>query len=76
MSYDVKEGKMFGLFMYTYDYHEWENLIAVSKSRGRLLECYLGMVDGRPPRAIDDDHHESYRDEEIKHVYIREVEEI
>ena len=31
---------MLGLFKYTYDYHEWEDLIAVSECSEKLIEKF------------------------------------
>ena len=32
------KGKMLGLFINSYDWHEWHDLVAVSRDKGKLLE--------------------------------------
>lgn len=61
---------MFGLFVNTYDYHEWNDLVAVSE-----YEDMLEMYDrGEPYPLIDAGDYEAYQNEEMPHYLIKEIE--
>ena len=65
---------MKGLFLYTYDYHEWEDLIAVSEFTENLKERYL-MEDGKDYKlANNEDEHNELAHMETHHYMIKDVE--
>lgn len=62
---------MYGLFLCTYDYHEWKDLVLISKSVDKLLQY--------PPSVpiIDDyDKHVEFASGEVEHYYIDKVDYI
>ena len=66
--------KIYGLFEYTYDYHEWEQLIVVSRSVDKLqkfYETYKGEYGKFP--LVEGVHHHDHAQLESNHLIIREV---
>lgn len=70
---------MYGLFLYEYDYHEWEKLEAVSSSIDKLEVYYKfakerGVWDNAPLVGImEHGDHVLYRREETPHYLIKRV---
>lgn len=67
---------MLGLFAYSYDYYEWEYLIAVSEDEGKLIEKGKELPEGEYRLLTQgmDEEHNHLRDEEIPHLMIKSVE--
>ena len=61
------------LFKYSYDYYEWENLIAVSNDIN-LLEKRYASEDQDVPLISYKEEHEHYQDREEGHFSINSVE--
>lgn len=62
--------KLYGLFSYTYDYYEWEELEAVSKSPDKLKD----LVGKGDVLAESEDEHDQLRGIRGKpHHFIKEV---
>lgn len=43
---------MFGLFIYTYDYYEFQELCCVSSKKENLIE-YYNNIDGNKDKLVD-----------------------
>lgn len=65
---------MKGLFIYTYDYYEWEDLIAVSESADRLKERHLEEKKQDYKLATNEDEHNELAHMETYHYMIKDVE--
>jgi len=65
---------MFGLFLYSYDYHTWEDLIAISTNSHALISKQEKENDY--PLALTKKEHDSMGNKEIDHYYIHTVEVI
>jgi hypothetical protein len=61
--------KLYGLFDYAYDYHEWEVCECVSHNRGKL-EGEIGDFD---ILAGTWEEHQTLARKEKQHYYIKEV---
>jgi len=70
MSENKKE--MYGLFLNTYDYHEWHNLVRVSA----VKEVLEKSVEGEEIPILYWIEQEFAKEEELKHYVIEEIEEI
>ena len=77
--------KMYGLFLFTYDYHEWEELECVARNKDKLIERAEELVKSwkyDKPIIIDmtlDGSSEQYTDckfNERMHYQVCEVEVI
>lgn len=64
---------MYGLFQYTYDYHEWEYLICVSENKKDLLSHLKSLDDIYSMFANNEIDHEKLSDNETSHYMIKEV---
>lgn len=64
--------KMYGLFMFTYDYYEFESILCVSESTDSLNAEYIRSYG--PNRIINEEQHDSYRDSGESHYVIMELE--
>lgn len=60
---------MYGLFLYMYDYHEWEDFICCSEDEGKLGVHWSELSTGWP--LVEVDEHDSYRDQEMPHYIIK-----
>ena len=71
----VRRITMLGLFQYSYDYHEWEYLVAVSEDENKLIEK-AKELDSRQVLIREDNLEEHYilRDKEKLHFMIKRVE--
>jgi len=66
---------MKGLFSYSYDWYEWEYLVCVSESEGKLVERYHNLDDaGQLVMHYQEDLHSELADKEVAHLMIKEVE--
>tara|TARA_A100000171_G_C2045086_1_gene102380 strand:- start:73 stop:279 length:207 start_codon:yes stop_codon:yes gene_type:complete len=66
---------MKGLFIYDYDHYEWEYLVCVSESEGKLVERYHSLDDaGQLVMQYQEDLHSELADKEVAHLMIKEVE--
>jgi len=73
-----EDKEMLGLFLFTYDYYEWEELIAVSLDEDKLKErhkAYDGLYDDKELISLDQHKARAPRDEE-PHFVIMPVEYI
>lgn len=64
---------MKGLFLFSYDYYEWKDLIAVYDSSEKLHERYV-KEDSRYKLVADKLEHEKLADKEMLHYMIIDVE--
>lgn len=64
---------MYGLFEYSYDYYEWENLICVSDSVDRLKEYYKDKSVLDDPLVSSDEEHDHLASCEKYHYQINRV---
>ena len=70
---------MYGLFLYEYDYHEWEKLEAVSNSIDKLEVHYKfaqerGLWENPPLVGImEQEDHERYQYAQAEHYLIKRV---
>ena len=60
--------KLYGLFDYFYDRHEWETLVITSYNAGKLE-----IEAGEERIAETWEQHNDYAIEELQHYYIKEV---
>ena len=66
---------MYGLFNYTYDYYEWEELICVSESVEKLQAKYILIKDSIIDGLVESEEaHCDSQKMEINHCYIKKVE--
>lgn len=63
---------MYGLFLNTYDYYEWHDLVAVSAVRESLIR----LTEGEPYPLLDGKEQKSAANSEIFHYVIKEVKEV
>lgn len=65
--------KMYGLFKYIYDYHEWEYLVATSTDKDKLVK----FVGNDPTRYLEltltKEQHQELSEDESTHYYIYEI---
>jgi len=67
--------KLYGLFSYSYDWYEWEDLVVVSDSVDKLKDYYVKHHNGGDePPLVDECLHEKYAFKEYRHFMIKEVE--
>ena len=70
---------MYGLFRFTYDWHEFQSLCAVSKSTEALTKRYdeiMALSKLHRPLIVGKDAHEEMRDMEGDHYCILPVQEL
>lgn len=69
--------KLYGLFEYTYDWYEWEELVVVSKSKEKL-EKYYENYKGQYGKfqLVEEQLHKVFQDDGHNHMVIKEVENI
>lgn len=64
---------MFGLFLCTYDYYEWKDLVCIAHDMSSI-HAYLSRKDVRQyPIATDYDQHDRLSVGEQSHYYIDRV---
>lgn len=64
--------EMYGLFLNTYDYHEWHNLVRVSADKEALEKS----VEGEKIQILYWIEQEFAKEKERTHYVIEEIEEI
>lgn len=67
--------KLYGLFGYTYDWYEWEELVVVSNSKEKLVMYYETYKD-QYSKLVEEQLHKRYQDDGYNHMTIKEVEYI
>lgn len=65
---------MKGLFIYSYDWYEWEDLICVSNSETKLIEKFTEVAGDGQELVTCESHHSVLRDKEERHYMIKDVE--
>ena len=66
---------MLGLFEYSYDYYEWEDLIAVSESSDKLIKKFHEVKkDDEVSCVLIEELHEQNQKFEERHYMIKGVE--
>lgn len=68
--------KMYGLFSYSYDHYEWENLVCVSESQKKLIDRVYETTKGDILLVHTEDTHSELADEGTFHLMIKEIEVI
>lgn len=62
--------KLYGLFSYSYDWYEWEDLVVVSDSVYKLKDYYVKYHNGcDEPPLVDEDQHSSFKRENISTLW-------
>lgn len=66
--------KIYGLFEYTYDWYEWEQLIVVSRNVEKLKK-YYETYKGEYGKflLVEESEHKDYAKDQHNHMIIREV---
>jgi hypothetical protein len=64
---------MYGLFYYSYDYSEWETLMAVSRSKKALKDLYKKEMPEAIPLFLKFSDHVKAGDKENENYLIKEV---
>jgi hypothetical protein len=68
--------ELLGLFLYKYDYHEWEHIRCVSFDREQLVQKYKEVAANMkwPPPLLDWSEHDAAKNREEVHYCICPVE--
>lgn len=65
--------KIYGLFLYIYDYHEWESLVATSTDKDKLVKFLKDDDKRSSPLVMTEEQHGELSADEISHYYIYEI---
>jgi hypothetical protein len=65
--------KMYGLFYYSYDYYEWQELEAVSPDIEKLKDYHKKEIDHESYHLVNESDIRIYKDLEKCHYRIQEV---